>query len=83
MDLLSSVLIFFQFGSSKICAITESPFYHAIIIFSLFIYDTKSNKKKTVLCMSSVGIAFVKTELLTSQTKKVISSPEINATVFL
>ena len=33
--------------------------------------------------MSSVGIAFVKTELLTSQTKKVISSPEINATVFL
>ena len=39
MDLLSSVLIFFQFGSSIKCAITESPFYHAIIIFSAFNKD--------------------------------------------
>ena len=53
------------------------------IIFSLFTYDTKSNKKKIVLCMSSVGVTFVKTELLTSQSKKLISSPEINAAVIL
>ena len=33
--------------------------------------------------MSSVGVTFVKTELLTSQSKKLISSPEINAAVIL
>ena len=39
MDLLSSMLIFFQFGSPKKCAITESLFYHVMIIFSAFNKD--------------------------------------------